>query len=89
MSDELRRAQAFNATLVRYINSLIETTKARGAPNAATLIRACEHMLREAMLESLLPEQRRFECPKCGAVSYNPRDAIERYCVRCHEFAEP
>jgi hypothetical protein len=31
----------------------------------------------------------RYECPKCGAVSYNRNDMIERYCVRCHEFAAP
>lgn len=35
------------------------------------------------------PRPSRYECSKCGAVSYNPRDAVERYCVRCHEFAEP
>jgi GrpB-like predicted nucleotidyltransferase (UPF0157 family) len=27
-----------------------------------------------------------FKCPFCGFVSRNPRDAEERYCVRCHVF---
>ena len=31
----------------------------------------------------------RFKCAKCGAVSYNAHDVAERYCGRCHEFAEP
>lgn len=44
----LRRAQASNAALVRHIYSLIETTRQRGAPDAETLIMACEHTLREA-----------------------------------------
>ena len=40
---------------------------------------------------SLAPMQSapRYECLKCGAVSYNARDAAERYCARCHEFADP
>ena len=35
------------------------------------------------------PPPSRYECAKCGAVSYNPNDAREQYCVRCHEFATP
>ncbi len=27
-----------------------------------------------------------FTCPFCGAVSHNPNDVRERYCVRCHVF---
>ena len=27
-----------------------------------------------------------FTCPVCGAVSYNPNDAAERYCGRCRRF---
>jgi hypothetical protein len=27
-----------------------------------------------------------FECPSCGAVSYNPNDIRERYCGRCHAW---
>jgi len=90
-ADDLRRAQAFNAALVRYIHALIETTKRLGAPDAPTLIFACETMLKlSAEAAAAVPETRtRYECPRCGAVSYNPRDAAERYCVRCHEFAEP
>lgn len=44
----LARAQAFNITISKHIFSLIETTKAKGAPNAPTLIAACEMMLRKA-----------------------------------------
>lgn len=29
-----------------------------------------------------------FVCPRCGAVSHNPKDACERYCVRCHVFLD-
>jgi RecJ-like exonuclease len=29
-----------------------------------------------------------FACPRCGAVSYNPNDIRERYCGRCHQFAD-
>ncbi len=29
-----------------------------------------------------------FTCPRCGAVSHNPNDIRERYCGRCHVFAE-
>src|SRR5579862_2029356 len=25
-------------------------------------------------------------CPKCGRVSYNPTDILERYCGACHGF---
>lgn len=32
--------------------------------------------------------QRPFTCPRCGAVSYNPTDAAERYCGRCHVFVD-
>lgn len=28
-----------------------------------------------------------FECPRCGARSYNLNDVRERYCGRCHQFA--
>lgn len=27
-----------------------------------------------------------FKCPKCGRVSHNPNDAIEKYCGSCHAF---
>lgn len=27
-------------------------------------------------------------CPRCGAVSYNPNDIVQRYCGRCHQFHE-
>lgn len=29
-----------------------------------------------------------FTCPRCQAVSYNPNDIRERYCGRCHQFAD-
>jgi hypothetical protein len=29
-----------------------------------------------------------YTCPFCGAVSHNEIDAIERYCGRCHRFAD-
>ena len=29
-----------------------------------------------------------FVCPLCGAVSQNPNDAANRYCGRCHVFAD-
>jgi hypothetical protein len=29
-----------------------------------------------------------FVCPRCGAVSHNPKDACERYCGRCHVFVD-
>jgi hypothetical protein len=44
----LKRAQAYNECLTRHVYSLIETTKAKGAPDAATLIFACEVMLRKS-----------------------------------------
>lgn len=27
-----------------------------------------------------------YTCPTCGAVSYNPKDAQERYCGRCSAY---
>lgn len=27
-----------------------------------------------------------FICPRCGAVSYNPRDVLYGYCGACHDF---
>jgi hypothetical protein len=27
-------------------------------------------------------------CPFCGAVSHNPSDVAQRYCVRCHVFVD-
>ena len=33
-----------------------------------------------------MPPLNTITCPKCGAVSHNPRDVAERYCGRCHEF---
>ncbi len=42
----LKRAQAFNESISRHIYALIETTKVKGAPDAPTLIRACEQALR-------------------------------------------
>ena len=29
-----------------------------------------------------------FTCPRCGAVSHNPNDERERYCGRCHQWAD-
>jgi hypothetical protein len=29
-----------------------------------------------------------FACPRCGAVSYNPNDVLERYCGACHVFVD-
>jgi hypothetical protein len=29
-----------------------------------------------------------FRCPRCERVSYNPWDAVHRYCSSCHWFAE-
>ena len=29
-----------------------------------------------------------YTCPHCGAVSYNENDERERYCGRCHQFAD-
>jgi len=34
------------------------------------------------------PAPSRFECPDCGAVSYNPNDMQKRYCGRCHAFVD-
>lgn len=34
------------------------------------------------------PDPVSFKCPICGAISYNPNDARERYCVRCHRFVD-
>lgn len=34
------------------------------------------------------PSRARFECPRCGAVSFHPRDIAERYCGRCHVFVD-
>jgi DnaJ-class molecular chaperone len=31
---------------------------------------------------------RSYICPGCRAVSYNPNDIDERYCGRCHQFAD-
>lgn len=31
-------------------------------------------------------KEKRFTCPKCGAVSHNPNDAAQRYCGACHSF---
>jgi hypothetical protein len=36
--------------------------------------------------DSIRPSEPVFECPNCGARSYNPNDIRERYCGRCHEF---
>ena len=30
-----------------------------------------------------------FTCPRCGAVSYNPKDRREGYCGRCHDWTAP
>lgn len=45
---KLARAQAYNDCLTRHVISLIETVKAKGAPNAATIIHVCEESLRKA-----------------------------------------
>jgi ribosomal protein S27AE len=29
-----------------------------------------------------------FTCQRCGAKSYNPNDIRERYCGRCHRWAD-
>lgn len=29
-----------------------------------------------------------FVCPHCGAKSWHPKDAEERYCGRCHRFVD-
>ena len=37
---------------------------------------------------SLAIDQPSFLCPRCGARSFNPHDIANRYCVRCHLFAD-
>jgi hypothetical protein len=27
-----------------------------------------------------------YTCPRCGRVSYHPRDIAEKYCGACHQF---
>jgi hypothetical protein len=29
-----------------------------------------------------------FVCPICGAKSWHPSDAVERYCARCRRFVD-
>jgi hypothetical protein len=29
-----------------------------------------------------------YTCPKCGRISHNPNDALNRYCGYCHLFEE-
>jgi ribosomal protein S27AE len=29
-----------------------------------------------------------YVCARCGAESFNPNDIRERYCGRCHAFAD-
>ena len=29
-----------------------------------------------------------IKCLKCGMTSYNPNDAMHKYCGNCHEFHE-
>lgn len=43
-------------------------------------------VLSRPKLPELEPES--FVCKRCGAKSFNPNDIRERYCGRCHEFAE-
>lgn len=33
-------------------------------------------------------ERPSYTCPRCGAVSYHPKDLEYRYCVRCHKFED-
>jgi hypothetical protein len=49
-TDPTPNAQAFALCLMKHLYALIQTTEARGAPNAQTLIAACEEMLRRAFL---------------------------------------
>lgn len=30
----------------------------------------------------------KFVCPKCEAVTFHPEDVRQRYCGRCHLFAD-
>ena len=34
-------------------------------------------------------KQPSFTCPRCGAVSHNPTDAVQGYCGRCHDWTSP
>jgi ribosomal protein S27AE len=29
-----------------------------------------------------------YQCPRCGAVSFNANDIQQRYCVACHQFEQ-
>lgn len=31
----------------------------------------------------------RFICPRCGLVSWHPKDLEEGYCGRCHDWTAP
>lgn len=48
----LARCKVYNEALTKYVVSLIETTRLKGAPNAATLIAACEHALRDSFAQA-------------------------------------
>ena len=48
-------------------------------------IAATQRLLDEA---HKVPPSESFTCPRCGAVSYNEMDRIERYCSACHTFPE-
>jgi hypothetical protein len=60
-TEDLRRklaaCQAYNETLTRHVMSMIATVKAKGAPNAATIIFACEEMLRRAWRAGTTPQR--------------------------------
>jgi ribosomal protein S27AE len=34
----------------------------------------------------IIAEQPSFTCPRCGAESWNPNDAREGYCGKCHDW---
>jgi hypothetical protein len=102
MTAELKRQndrmrEALVRAAERFENVAVLVGKDYGDTNAAEFLRAsaarCTAVLAGHRFDDPIggsPEHRwRYECAKCGAVSYHRRDAIERYCARCHEFAEP
>ncbi len=45
--------------------------------------------MRRPLLKTLESDAPHFQCPRCGIVSWNPRDLQEGYCGRCHDWTAP
>lgn len=78
VAPDQRTLDAAVALLVRQLGSAVAFEQARAGRDG--------HVIAYGRLRADYAAPPRFVCPRCGRVSYHPRELAERYCGNCDQF---